>query len=802
MPDEERNPPAVETEDTTKKQPAKEDLPQLVPGFHLLQKLGEGGMGEVFEAEQLEPVRRRVALKLIKRGMESKEVLARFDSERQALALMSHPNIAQVYDAGTTTDGRPFFVMEIVQGVPVTRYCDTNRLNTNERLELFNQICEGVQHAHHKGVIHRDIKPSNVLVKIQDSQAVPKIIDFGVAKAIAQRLTEQTLFTAVGEFIGTPEYMSPEQAEMTELDIDTRTDVYSLGVVLYELLVGAQPFDARELRRSGFDEMRRKIREEEPPRPSVRLSGLGEQSTSAAKNRRSEPSTLARQLRGDLDWITMKALEKDRTRRYDSPGELAADISRHLRHQPVLAGPPSAAYRLGKFVRRHRAGVAATVLATLAVLLGAALALHGLVRAGHERDRAQHEARKAQAISLFLMDVLASPDPYTQAGLEALRESERRINDAFTSQPEVQASVKQTVGEVYRRLGRYDEAEALLKSALETRRAILGDQHVEVADSLFCLASVHHDSGDLGPAEEKYREALEIRRKQLGEDHPDVALSVNTMARLHRDKGDVEGAEALFREALEMRRRGLGARHPDVAVTLKDLAQQLRFKGDLEEAEKLCRQSLDINLEVFGREHPGVAADLGVLGSILMARGSYDEAERLFRESLEIERKVYGESHEQVGTSLLWLGHLLRTKGALDEAEIAIREAIGVFRRARGREHSDLAVALANLAVLKRDKGQYEEALPLFEEVLRMQRSLSEPGHWAIYNAQSSYGACLLLLHRYQEAEEELLEAHAGLAETLGPDHSRTVWAGERLVEMYDALGKHSEAESYRRPTQ
>jgi serine/threonine protein kinase len=310
--------PTIRSEETTKKLSQTKDLDQMVPGFRLLQKLGEGGMGEVFEAEQLEPVRRKVALKLIKRGMESKEVLARFDSERQALALMSHPNIAQVYDAGTTSDGRPYFVMEFVQGVPVTRYCDTNRLTTNERLELFTQICEGVQHAHQKGVIHRDLKPSNVLVKVQDSKPVPKIIDFGVSKAIAQRLTEQTLFTAIGEFIGTPEYMSPEQAEMTELDIDTRTDVYALGVVLYELLVGAQPFDAAELRRSGFDEMRRKIREDEPPRPSMRLSAMGERSVTAAENRRSEPSTLSRKIHGDLDWITMKALEKDRTRRYDS----------------------------------------------------------------------------------------------------------------------------------------------------------------------------------------------------------------------------------------------------------------------------------------------------------------------------------------------------------------------------------------------------------------------------------------------------------------------------------------------------
>ncbi|MEM7586554.1 MAG: serine/threonine-protein kinase, partial [Acidobacteriota bacterium] len=351
---------------------------QQVGPFRILQKLGEGGMGEVYEAEQQAPVRRRVALKLLKSGLETKEVLARFESERQALAMMNHPNIARVLEAGATAQGRPYFAMELVHGEPITSYCDRHRLSNRDRIEIFIEICGGLQHAHKKGVIHRDIKPSNILVTAEDGRAVPKIIDFGVAKATAQRLTERTLFTELGQWIGTPEYMSPEQAEMTGLDIDTRTDVYSLGVLLYELLAGARPFDSRQLRQAGFDEMRRRIREDEPTRPSTKVSGLGDDSEVAARNRQADVSTLVRQLRGDLDWITLRALEKDRTRRYDSPADLAADLRRHLADEPVVAGPPTLGYRVAKLLRRHRA-VLATGLLILALLATAVLVTVGLL---------------------------------------------------------------------------------------------------------------------------------------------------------------------------------------------------------------------------------------------------------------------------------------------------------------------------------------------------------------------------------------------------------------------------------------
>ncbi len=393
-------------------EPGEKPGDQIGP-YKLLSRLGEGGMGVVYLAEQTNPVRRRVALKLIKLGMDTKEVIARFESERQALAMMNHPHVARVYDAGATDSGRPYFAMEYVAGVPITEYCDTHRLGIQQRLHLFTQVCEAVQHAHQKGIVHRDIKPSNVQVSIEGDQPIPKVIDFGVAKATSQRLTERTLFTEQGQLIGTPEYMSPEQAEMTGLNVDTRTDIYSLGVLLFELLTGAMPFDPTMLRQAAFGEIQRIIREEEPSKPSTRLSSLGDESATNAQKRRADPRSLIRDLRGDLDWITMKAIEKDRTRRYATASEFAADVERHLNDLPVLAGPPTVAYRLAKFARRHRAavtaiaGVAAVlVVATIVSVVFAILAnvarndaQAAKVESDRQRDKAQWQSYLANIVA-------------------------------------------------------------------------------------------------------------------------------------------------------------------------------------------------------------------------------------------------------------------------------------------------------------------------------------------------------------------------------------------------------------------
>lgn len=776
--------------------------------YRLLEELGSGGMGVVYKAEQIKPVKRSVALKIIKLGMDTRQVVARFETERQALAVMDHPRIAKVFDGGATETGRPYFVMELVRGIPITKYCDKHRLTTKERLELFIQVCQAVQHAHQKGVIHRDLKPSNILVVVQEDEPIPKIIDFGIAKATEHSLTERTLFTEQGLLIGTPEYMSPEQAEMMGLDVDTRTDIYSLGVMLYELLVGVLPFDSKDLREAGYGEIQRIIREEEPPKASTRLSKLGDTQTSIAKHRQTDPSSLQRLLKGDLDWITLKAMAKDRTHRYASASELVSDIDRYLKNEPVSASPPSTIYRIKKYVRRHKTGVIAAALIVMAMIVGIVGTTSGFIKAKKAEKRAITEATTAKQISDFLVDLFEVSDPSEAKGniitaREILDTGADKINKELKDQPEIQSTLLKTMGRVYFSLGLFDRALPLLESALEIRRETLGDEHLNVAESLNDLGIVLVAKGEYGRAEPLFQKALSLRRKSLGDIHVDVAISLNCLGEVHYWRGDYSSAEPLFREALDIRRQCLGNENLELAASMNDLAMTFKQMGKYKEAEPLYRDSLAIRRKLLGEEHPSVAQSLNNLGMFLyqMFRNQEndgEEAGELLRQALELNLRLMGEEHPEVSTSLNNLAMLLRDKGEYDQAEVLFRRVMELDRKSLGNEHPYVAGGMRNLAVLLMKKSDYKTAASLLTNAFEIQHKTFPENHWQIATTKLLLGVCSKETKEYEKAESLLITAYSIINSRFGVDHPRTQAALNSIVNLYESWGKPDKAEEYR----
>ncbi len=611
-------------------EPLSEGPGTMIGNYKLLQLIGEGGMGAVYMAEQQQPVRRKVALKIIKLGMDTRQVVARFEAERQALALMDHPNIAHVLDAGATGTGRPYFVMELVRGIAIDEYCDKNHLSTHERLELFLPVCSAIQHAHQKGIIHRDLKPGNVLVTLHDGRPAPKVIDFGIAKAVNQRLTEKTLFTEFHQFIGTPEYMSPEQAEMSGLDIDSRTDIYALGVLLYKLLTGTTPFDAKTLREAGYMEFQRVVCEEEPQPLSMRVT-TADDVEELAHNRRAEPDQLSRLFRGDLDWIVLKALEKDRTRRYDSATSLADDIRRHLSCEPVHAGPPSATYKLGKFVRRHRVLVMAGALGVATLILGTTLALFGLIQARQEADR-------SQKIADFLQDMLVAAHPGEQGGYDI--------------------DVAQVV---------------------ETARDVFGDDHATVAAAIGSLATQLQSTGNWDAAEPLYRESVRMWSELEGPDGPMVGRALARLGQLLRVKDDPEG-EQVLRRSLEILTKLPRDGGVVAANSYLELAEILQNHGKYPEAETAWRESLRIRRNVAPHQLMLIATTLNTLANGIVISGRVAEAEPVVREVLEAFRRAIPEKSDIFVKVLVQIALYYLQLRDLDRAEALAREGLEIQR--------------------------------------------------------------------------------------------------------------------------
>ena len=638
--------------------------------YRLIRSLGEGGMGTVWEAEQERPIHRLVALKRLRLGLDGSQVLARFESERQALALMNHPNVAHALDAGQTEDGHPYFAMELVDGPWITSYCDAERLDTRRRLALFIDVCRAIQHAHQKGVVHRDIKPSNILVQTEGGRAVPKVIDFGVAKALGAHLTDRTLMTQVGQRVGTPEYMSPEQAGPGGFDVDTRTDVYSLGTLLYELLTGSLPFAAPN---GDIDELRRRIREDEPVPPSVRVATSGPAAAEIARARAAPPLSLSKSLRGELDCIVLKALEKDRSRRYRSPDELADDVGRYLNNEPVDARAPSVGYRALKFFRRHRGAVAAAASITLVLIAGAATSAVLYFRS--EESRAE-----ASAVADFLGGLITDVNPSGGNKDVTVREVVDRASDSvsvrFKSQPLVEAYLHDVMARSYSGLGAWEQARTHAEAAFRLRHDMLGADDPLTLQSMVAVGAARIGTGRLAETGGLLDEAILRSRKTLGDEAPITLRAMAEKAITLLYQGKLAEGEALHRSVYDVRRRVLGDDDPETLESSYWLAQCAIRQGRAAEAESRLRDLLERQRRVLGTEHPRTLSTTNLLGWALNTQGKHQEAEDVFVHLLETRRRVLGDRHPETLQVVYNLGGVRATMGDKRKAFEWLRNAV------------------------------------------------------------------------------------------------------------------------------
>ncbi len=796
--------------------PTRHEQPgMLIAGrYKLLEAIGEGGMGTVWMAEQIEPVRRSVAVKLIKAGMDSRQVLARFEAERQALALMDHPNIARILDGGITDTGRPFFVMDYVKGIPITEYCDAQKLNIHDRLKLFSQVCSAVQHAHQKGIIHRDLKPSNILVAPYDDTPVPKVIDFGLAKTMHQSLTDLTLHTAHGAVLGTPLYMSPEQAQLNNLDIDTRSDIYSLGVLLYELLTGTTPAERKQFKEAAWDVFLRIIREEEPPRPSTRLS-TSEALPELAANRRMESAQLPRLVRGELDWIVMKTLEKDRSRRYDSANSLAMDVQRYLTGEPVLAHPPSKLYQFKKYVRRHKAQVTAASLVLLVLLAGIAGTTWGMFQAKHAANAERQAKLEAEANldyarkgNEILGAVFANFDPNTKYETVAelrnalktnLLDAAKKLDDLGSGDPVAVAQMRHTLGTSMYSLGETELAIPLFQQAMEVRKAKLGADHPDTLASASSLGMLLMLARGVDQGLPLVEETLNLQKAKLGPDHPDTLRSMGNLAWAYFFSNKRDLALSLEEETLKLRKAKLGADHPDTIHSMARLAGLYSLSNDkyalshplLEEAFKLSKAR-------FGASHP---VTLGIMNNLAVSPGE--------KRGLQLLEELYGLQKARLGTDhpltlgvMSNLGQAYRRAGKR-ELELAILEdqykivtvkygpdaliTMGAMQSLADvyvelkrepeasrlyRENITLsrkkfppwehAVGLTMISYHLLSHEMYMTAEPFLRECLAI-REKHEPDSWTLHDTQALLGAALLGQKKYAEAEPLLVKGYKGM---------------------------------------
>lgn len=778
------------------------DVTDRIGPYRLLKELGEGGCGVAYLAEQTDPVRREVALKVIKPGMDTKAVIARFEAERQALALLDHPNVARVFDASTTHEGRPYFVMEVVRGIRITEYCDQSRLTVPERLSLFIQVCNAIQHAHQKGIIHRDIKPSNVLVTMHDGLPLAKVIDFGIAKATRGRLTDHTLHTEVDQIIGTPAYISPEQADPTQAAVDTRSDIYSLGVLLYELLTGHTPFDPHELAAVSIEQLRARIRTEDPPRPSRCLSALdGVLLTQVSFRTGTSATKFVKEVRDDLDWIVMKCLEKEPFRRYQAVTELIADLCRYLRHESVLARPPSLTYTVRKLVRRNRVAFFAALAAVAFVLFITGFAITMTIQAQRisiERDLANQERQRAEKVSNVTLNVFAMADPFQTfandvSGSAFLAQAARSIERELVDQPAARARLLQAVGRAYSRRGEFKQSIPYLEEVVRT----LGQLHGKENESLMALVDLSFAlriSGNLSSA----REALVtgerlVMRPGMEKSTSYAKLRLN-MGRIEMDEGRISEARVEFNRSLQLYRDLVGSQSSEVAEVLGELAATFAWTDDYQEAERLARQAIAIFHNTVPPMHPDLVRAESNLAEALYLQNRLGEAALVLTEVLRKDTELFGHNSPPVADVLDRLAIVSYSRRHFSEAERFSRQAIATSRIAFGERHIMTAYMATNLSRTLIACRKYPEAEVTLREALDIFATV--PDHQYTASAEYFLGEVLLATKRLSEAET-VLTASMNRWERSGAPHWRAMRSANALGEALYRQGRTKEGAKY-----